>query len=46
MNKLFCNTPALGIIGGMGPMASAYFQELLVRFTDAAATSSISRRSS
>ena len=37
MNKLFCNTPALGIIGGMGPMASAYFQELLVRFTDAAA---------
>lgn len=36
MNKLFCNTPALGIIGGMGPMASAYFQELLVRFTDAA----------
>ena len=37
MNKLFCNTPALGIIGGMGPMASAYFQELLVRFTGAAA---------
>ena len=36
MNKLFYNTPALGIIGGMGPMASAYFQELLVRFTDAA----------
>ena len=36
MTKLFSDTPALGIIGGMGPMASAYFQELLVRFTDAA----------
>lgn len=37
MNKLSFSSPALGIIGGMGPMASAYFQELLVRFTDAAA---------
>lgn len=35
MTKLFSDTPALGIIGGMGPMASAYFQELLVRFTGA-----------
>ena len=35
MSKLFSeNTSVLGIIGGMGPMASAYFQELLVRMTD------------
>lgn len=35
MSILFSeNTPVLGIIGGMGPMASAYFQELLVRMTD------------
>ena len=26
----------LGVIGGLGPMASAYFLELLVRMTDAA----------
>ncbi len=35
MSILFSEgTPVLGIIGGMGPMASAYFQELLVRMTD------------
>ena len=35
MSKHFSkDTPVLGIIGGMGPMASAYFQELLVRMTD------------
>lgn len=35
MSKLFKNASTLGIIGGMGPMASAYFQELVIRYTDA-----------
>ena len=36
MSKLFSDTPeVLGIIGGMGPMASAYFQRLVVSMTDA-----------
>ncbi|MEG0911827.1 MAG: hypothetical protein RSF70_09640 [Ruthenibacterium sp.] len=26
----------LGVIGGLGPLASAYFMELLVKMTDAA----------
>ena len=36
MSKLFSDNPeVLGIIGGMGPMASAYFQRLIVSMTDA-----------
>lgn len=30
------NTPMLGIIGGLGPMATAYFMELIISMTDAA----------
>lgn len=29
-------SPVLGILGGLGPMATAYFYELLIRHTDAA----------
>lgn len=29
--------PILGVIGGMGPMATVYFMELVIRMTDAAA---------
>ncbi len=29
------HTPVLGILGGLGPMASAYFYELLISHTDA-----------
>ena len=32
---LFLNEPALGVIGGMGPMASAYFMELVTDMTEA-----------
>jgi aspartate racemase len=32
-------TKELGVIGGMGPLATAYFMELVVRMTDAAADS-------
>ncbi len=30
------HTPVLGILGGLGPMASAYFYELIISHTDAA----------
>lgn len=30
------NTPILGVLGGLGPMATAYYLELIIKMTDAA----------
>jgi aspartate racemase len=35
MNKGACHTKRLGIIGGLGPLATAYFYELIVMMTEA-----------